>query len=86
MVEGWVRGTGGLWYGWAGCMGWGKRVEVGLGCRWVGVWVGWRTGWGSGMTAGWAGIGVCTGVLGEWGEWVGLGTGNGGMIRRTSVG
>ena len=33
---------------------------------WVGVrWVGVRDG-GRGMRAGWAGFGVCTGVLGEW--------------------
>ena len=50
-------GTGGLWYGWAGCMGWGKRVGMkagwtgigdGLGYGWVGVRVGWHTGWGMG--------------------------------------
>ena len=34
-------GMGVLWYGWVGCMGWGKRVGmragVGLGYGWVGV-------------------------------------------------
>ena len=47
-------GTGGLWYGWVGCMGWGKRVGQGLGYGWVRLWykVGWGTGWGMGETRG----------------------------------
>ena len=53
-------GTGGL-YG----VGQEGRDEgrVGRDWGWVGVRVAWRTGWGWGMRAG---IGVCTGVLGEW--------------------
>ena len=62
MVEGRDRVTGGLWYGWVGCMGWGKRVGIGR----VGV----------GLGYGWVGVrdggGVCTGVFGKW---VGLGYG-----------
>ena len=31
-------GMGGLWYGWFGCMGWGKRV--GMRAGWAGIGVG----------------------------------------------
>ena len=36
-------GTGGLWYGWVGCMGWGNRV--GMSAGWAGILVGIRVDW-----------------------------------------
>ena len=42
MVEGWARGGQGLGYGWVGvgwvgCMGWGKRVGIGVGLGYGGL-------------------------------------------------
>ena len=69
VVEGvWLRaglgvgrdwGTGGLWYGWVGCIGWGKRVGMRAGWAGIGEWMGWGTG---GLGYGW--VGVRNGVFG----------------------